>query len=102
MTEKLSDDERVYAVLCGMHRLAGYQVVGLAEAFKVCTDLELDAVSPGQVAEFKRFLMDLGYEKLWVAELGRPKMQHLWCRGPWPIDYRANQNRDFKAYVLMS
>jgi hypothetical protein len=102
MSVKLTADERTYAVRLGIHRLAGLQVVGLAEAFGACTGLNLDEVAAEQVAEFKQFLTDLGYEQVWVAELGRPKMVHLWCRGPWPIDHRANQQRDVKAYVLMS
>lgn len=102
MSEKLTADDHAYAVRLGIHRLAGLQVVGLAEAFDACTGLDLDEVEPEQVTEFKRFLTDLGYEQMWVLQLGHAKMVHLWCRGPWPIDYRANQQRDFKAYVLMS
>ncbi|ALE17111.1 hypothetical protein AMC99_01823 [Altererythrobacter epoxidivorans] len=102
MIGKLIDDDRAHAMRLGIHRLAGHQVVGLAEAFHACTDLELNEVAPEHLVEFKQFLVDLGYEEMWVAQLGRPKMQHLWCRGPWPIDYRANKDRDFTAYVLMS
>lgn len=102
MSEKLTDDERAYAARLGIHRLAGLQVVGLAEAFDACTGLCLDEVEPKHVAEFKRFLTDLGYEQMWVAPLGRSKMVHLWCRDPWPIDFRADQQRNVKAFVLMS
>lgn len=102
MSEKLTDDDRAYAARLGIHRLAGLQVVGLAEAFGACTGLGLNEVEPEQVAEFKQFLADLGYEQMWVARIGRLKMVHLWCRGPWPIDHRANQQRDVNAYVLMS
>lgn len=97
----MTDDERDYAARLAIHHLAGLQVVGLAEAFDACTGLSLDEVEREQVAEFKQFLMDLGYEQLWVLQLGRSKMAHLWCRESWPIDYRANLQRDVKAYYLM-
>ena len=76
-------------------------MIEFGEAWSVCTGLKPDDIEPDDAERLRWLLEELGYERRWVAEVGRSKMHHLWVREPWENDFPANLNREVIAYLPM-
>ena len=102
LPEGMTDADAMKLVVWGVRRFAGNQVIAFGQAWNMATGYAPDDIDPIGSSWLRWLLQELGYESQWVAELGRTKMQHLWVRNSWPSDFRANANREFKAFVSMS
>lgn len=98
----MTDGESYMMIVLGVRRFMGHQVIGFEKAWRLCTGLELDDMEPDEAQRLRWLLEELGYERQWVAELGRTNMQHVWVREPWHHDFTVNLNRPVVAYVSMS
>lgn len=87
------------AVIDAVRLFAGHQVIAFEDAWTLCTGLDADDMRPDEAARLRCLLDELGYEAQWVTEVGRSRLQHMWTRGPWPIDFGANVSRKITAYV---
>lgn len=99
LPDGISDQEACWAVIEGVRRLAGHQVISFDNACRVCFGFRAGELNREGAKMLQWLLDELGYEQHWVAPLGRLNMQHLWVRRPWPLDFNANLHRDFEAFV---
>lgn len=97
----MTDAQSYRVIVESIRALAGHQVIGFGEAWTVLTGFDPDDLDDEEARLLRWLLNDLGYERQWVAQLGRRRMQHLWVRGPWPIDFGANLGREITPYVPM-
>ena len=98
----ISDQDACVVLIEGVRRLAGHQVITSEKVCQVFFRFGAEELS-NEGADILRWLLKkLGYEPRWVHPLGRPNtFCYVWARGPWPIDFGANLNRDFDAFVPM-
>lgn len=95
----MTDRETYMAIVHGVRRFMGHQVIAFDAAWKLCTGLEPDDRKPEEAKRLRWLLEELGYERRWVAEVGRSNMDHLWVRKPWQRDFAANLTKSIKVYV---
>lgn len=87
-------------VLDAIGRLAGYQAIGLDEAFRVLLgdDGDPDLAPVARRRDLCRILSLCGYRERWVTLRGSGEAQLMWARGPWPIDVSALEGREVETY----
>lgn len=93
-------DEDFNPVLDAIGRLAGYQAIGLNEAFRVLLgdDGDPDLAPVARRKNLCRLLEAHGYRERWVTLKGSAEVQLMWVRGPWPIDVSALNGREIETY----
>lgn len=96
----ISDAESYMMIVHGVSRLSGHQVVSLDGAWKACTGLGPEFMSRDDEGRLRWLLRELKYERMWVREVGRTKMMHMFAREEWPMrDFYANLHRHITCYV---
>lgn len=96
----MTEGQSYELVVEGVRQFAGHQVVSFEDAWRIATGTEPTDLDHEEERLVRWLLEELGYEANWVTELGRSKWLRKWVRGPWPIDFRANERRPIEAYVL--
>lgn len=93
-------DEDFNPVLDAIERLAGYQAIGLNEAFRVLLgdDGDPDLAPVARRKNLCRLLEAHGYRERWVTLNGSAEAQLMWIRGPWPIDASALNGWEIETY----
>lgn len=91
------------SILFAIKRLAGYQAIGLDEAFRLLLGGRGDADLMPVVS--RKALCDVlrkvGYREIFVIKEGCDDAQLMWVRHPWPTDIEALQGRKIEKFLSM-
>lgn len=96
----ITDSQSYRLVVQGVRQFAGHQVISFEHAWRVATGTEPTDLDDEEAALLRWLLKELGYEANWVTEPGRSQFIRMWVRNPWQADFKANEQRSIKAYVL--